>query len=384
MNISEKVAIVGSGEAERNKRMGRRAIHLALEASQKAIKDSGFNKSQIDGVLTGYSSVDSELDFSSRLSQELGITPKFSSMLSVSGATGCALVEHAALAIASGYCETVLIAWADNRSSGAMRDDYVSKLSEVGSEQFEVPYGPLIPTHYALAAQRHMHEFGTTPEQLASVAVTFREHALKNPDAMMKKPITQEEVLQSKMISSPLRLLDCCIVSDFGGALLLTSKKRAKDAKKTPIYLLGMGEGHTHENIMNAENLMYSGAITSGRTAFEMAGVTHKDIDVVQLYDCFTITVLMELEDLGFCEKGESGFLAENGYLSLEGELPANTNGGMLSCANGGILHVTEAVTQLRMEGRERQVPNNPEIGLVHGNGGVLSSHVTLIMGRES
>ncbi|WP_284035606.1 thiolase [Neobacillus sp. 114] len=382
MNLSEKVAIIGSGEASREKNPGRRAIHLAIEAANKAIKNAGIDKSKIDGILTGYSLVEPEMDFSSRLSQELGITPNFSSTISVSGATGCALVEHAALAIAAGFCNYILVAWADNRASGTMRGNFVSKLAENGNEQFEVPYGPLIPTQYALAAQRHIHEFGTTPEQLASVAVTFREHALKNPDAQMKKPISIQDVLNSKMISSPLHLLDCCIVTDFGGALLLTSKERASDSKNTPIYILGIGEGHTHENIMNSRNLMYTGAINSGKTAFSMAGITHQDIDLVQLYDCFTITVLLELEDLGFCEKGEAGTLVEKGYLSLGGKLPANTNGGMLSCANGGILHVTEAVTQLRNEGKERQVPNNPRIALVHGNGGILSSHCTLILGR--
>lgn len=383
MKISEQVAIVGYGEAKRERRPGRRAIHLAVESAQKAIQDSGIDKAEIDGVLTGYSLVEPELDFSSRLSQELGIQPKYSGMISALGATGCVLVKHGALAIASGQCDNVLIVWADNRSSGSMRGDFISKLAKSGgSEQFEVPYGPTIPTQYGLVAERYMHEFGATQEQLASVAVTFREHALKNPDALMRKPINVDDVLNSKMISTPLHLLDCCIVSDFGGALLLTSKEKANDYKKPPIYILGMGEGHTFENIMNSENLMYTGAVDSGNTAFSMAGISREDVDLVQLYDCFTIAVLMELEDLGFCEKGEAGLLAERGYLSINGDLPANTNGGMLSCANGGILHVTEAVTQLRNEGKERQVPNSPGIALVHGNGGILSSHCTLILGR--
>jgi acetyl-CoA acetyltransferase len=230
-----------------------------------------------------------------------------------------------------------------------------------------------------------MHEFGTTPEQMAEVAVTLRRHASLNPNAHKRELITVSDVLKSRMITAPLHILDCAIVSDGAAAAIVTSIERARDLKKRPVHLLGQGYGLRHSHIGEHVDLMSTGAVDSGRGAFKSAGLTPVDIDVAQIYDCFTITVIIELEDLGFCKKGEGGQFVEGGRIGIGGELPVTTHGGLLSGGHpglgGGFFHVVEAVRQLRGEAAERQV-RDAEVALVHGNGGVISIHCTIILGR--
>jgi acetyl-CoA acetyltransferase len=252
--------------------------------------------------------------------------------------------------------------------------------------QFETPYGDLSPiSGYAMAAMRHMYEYGTTSEQLAEVAVSTRRWAALNPRALMREPIAVEDVLQSPMISSPLHRLDCCVMTDGGGAVVVTSAERARDLRKPPVYVLGSGFSATHHTITQMENLTTSGAVESGRRAFRMAGVTPDDIDVVEIYDSFTISVVMALEDLGFCKKGEGGAFVEGGRLGPGGELPTDTSGGGLSYTHPGafgLFLIIEAVRQLRGEGGPRQVPD-AKLALVHGIGGWLSSPTTLILSSQ-
>jgi acetyl-CoA acetyltransferase len=239
---------------------------------------------------------------------------------------------------------------------------------------------------YALAASRHMYECGTTREQLAEVAVAARGWARLNPKAFKREDLNVEDVLASRMVSSPLSILDCCLVTDGGGALLVTSAERAKDLRKPPVYLLGAGEAHWHRNISQMPDLTGTAASDSGRRAYEMAGIRPEEVDVVMLYDAFTITPILFLEDLGFCEKGEGGSFVKDGRIAPGGELPVNTNGGGLSYNHPGmygLLLVIEAVRQLRGECGERQV-EGAEIALAHGNGGVLSSQVTAVLGIQS
>ena len=221
---------------------------------------------------------------------------------------------------------------------------------------------------------------------MAAVAVNSRNHAQLNPLAQMREPITVEDVLASRMIADPLHLLDCSLVSDGGAAVVLTSAERAADMKQTPVYLLGAGEGHGHEHISQAHSLTTSAASESGKRAFEMAGLGPKDMDFAELYDCFTPVVLIELEDLGFCKKGEAGAFVEAGHLALDGSLPPNTHGGLLSHCHpgnpGSMCALTEAVRQLRHAAGDRQV-KDAETALVHAQGGIMSSHCTLILGRE-
>jgi acetyl-CoA acetyltransferase len=261
-------------------------------------------------------------------------------------------------------------------------------MAEGGSAhaQFEVPYGPLVPSLYALIAQRHMHEFGTTPAQLAEVAVAIRYHASLNPNAHKRDVLTVDDVLSSRVITTPLHLLDCAIVSDGAAAVVVTRADRARDLKQSPVYLLGQGFGLRHSHIGEHRELTVTGAVDSGAAAFRSAGVTPRDIDVAQIYDCFTITVIVELEDLGFCPKGEGGRFVEGGRIRLGGELPITTHGGLLSGGHpglpGGFFHVVEGIRQLRGAAGERQV-RDAELALVHGNGGVASVHGTLILGKN-
>lgn len=374
--------IVGAGEADRRPRPGRTATDLALEAARAALADAGLETGAIDCVLTGYTVAEDHLDFSAIVAQELGIRPKISGTVSRSGATGASLVASAAMALMSGACDTVLALWADNRAS-APAVDVVATFASLFTP-YELAYGPLIATQYALLAQRYMADRGVTPEQMASVAVAFREHAARNPQARYRQPITVQDVLASPMVSSPLHRLECTLVTDFGGAVVLTRKDRAGQFKD-PVELLGFGQSVTHDSILCAPELFtpdYRGVRDAGERAFAMARLAPRDIAMAQLYDCFTVTVLVELEGLGFCKPGQAGAEVAAGLLGRDGALPSNTNGGMLSCANGGILHVTEAVAQMRGTAGERQLARPPSTALVHGNGGILASHATLILGQ--
>lgn len=374
--------IVGAGEADRRPRAGRTATDLALEASMAALADAGLEAAAIDCVLTGHTVAEHHLDFSAIVAQELGLQPKISGGMSRSGATGTSLVASAAMALQSGSCDTVLALWADNRVS-APEVDVVSTFASLFTP-YEIAYGPLIATHYALLASRFMADHGVTPEQMASVAVAFREHASRNPQARYRQPITVEDVLASPMVSSPLHRLECTLVTDFGGAVIMTRKDRAHQFKD-PVEVLGWGQSVTHDSILCDPSLFgpgYRGVRDAGERAYAMAGLRPQDIEMTQLYDCFTITVLLELEGLGFCKPGQAGAAVAEGLLGRDGPLPTNTNGGMLSCANGGILHLTEAVAQMRGTAGEHQLPRRPQTALVHGNGGILASHATVILGQ--
>jgi acetyl-CoA acetyltransferase len=281
----------------------------------------------------------------------------------------------------------VLVCTGENRATGLTRDAAVSALAAaVGHPYFEMPYGPSIPGCYAMIARRYMHEYGITREQLAQVPVTTRHHASLHPNSHMKQAITIDDVIGSKPIADPLNILDCCLISDAAGAFIVTSAERARDCRGRPSYLLGVGERHTHEHILCAESLVHFGAGDSGRAAYEMAGLGPQDIDVAQLYDCFSIVPVIELEELGFCKPGEGGAFYAEGCADIGGRLPVNTHGGMLSHAHagatGGLLGIIEAVCQLRGGLGERQV-EGAEVALVHNEGGVLSSHCTVILANS-
>ena len=280
--------------------------------------------------------------------------------------------------------DVIVVAMADCIRTGLSREQSLMVQASTGHPQFEQPYGPTVPAYYALIAQAHMSQFGTTEAQFAEVAVAARRHAELNPAAQMRDPITVDDVLSSRLIADPLHLLDCSLVSDGGTAIVLASAEKAKDFQYAPIYLLGVGEGHSHEHISQAKSLTTSAAKESGDRAYKMAGLSSIDIDFAQLYDCFTPTVIVELEDLGFCSKGEGGAFVEGNQLGPRGDLPVNTHGGLLSHSHSGnpgsLFAVTETIQQLRGGLGDRQVLG-AEIGLVHGQGGIMSSHTTLIFG---
>lgn len=385
-SLRGKVAIVGSADTEVGKVPDLSATELCIEAAMRALADAGIGKDRIDGLVTCNSMTEPHMYMAEVLAEYLQIFPRYCVSTSAGGGTTYSSLFYAANAIASGICNTVLVCLADRLRSGLTREQAMQTQSSTGHREFEIPYGPTVPAYYALIARAHMDAYGTTPEQLASVAVHARRHAGRNPAAQMRDPISVDDVLASRMIADPLHLLDCSLVSDGGAAVILTSAERAADFPHRPVYILGAGEGHSHEHISQARSLTTSAAVASGRLAFDMAGLHPADIDVAGIYDCFTPVVLIELEDLGFCKKGEAGAFVAAGETALGGSLPMNTHGGLLSHCHpgnpGAMFALTEVVAQLRHTAGERQV-ENAETALAHAQGGVMSSHATLILGTE-
>ena len=385
-SLRGKVAIVGAADTEVGKVPQYGATALCVEAARRALDDAGISKDQIDGLVTCNSMAEPHMYHAEVIAEYLQIFPRYCISVGAGGGTTFSILHHAASAIATGMCDTVLISMADSLRTGLSREQAMTLQSSTGHPQFEIPYGATVPAYYALIACAHRDAYGTTPEQLAAVAVSTRQHAARNPKAQMREIISVEDVLSSRMIADPLHLLDCSLVSDGGAAVILTSAERGTDFPHHPVYVLGVGEGHGHEHISQARSLTTSAAVESGRRAFEMAGLGPSDIDVAEIYDCFTPAVLIELEDLGFCKKGEAGAFVEAGGTMLEGTLPMNTHGGLLSHCHpgnpGSMFALTEAVIQLRHDAGARQV-KHAEVALVHGQGGIMSSHATLILGRE-
>lgn len=384
--LRNRVAVVGVGESDIGKVPGLSGLGLNAQACKRALDDAGLRIQDIDGLLTAYSFTEPYTMLGSSLCEYMGLRPTMCASMVAGGASPGIMLRHAAQAIALGLAKTVLVCAGENRVTGLGREAAIGVLANVGHPQFEQPYGGSIPGFYAMVAQRYMHEHGTTRAQLASVAVNTRSHALLHPNAQMKTPLTTEQVLASKPIADPLRMLDCCIISDAAGAFIVTSAERARDLDAKPVYLMGIGETHTHEHLMCAPSLTEFGAATSGRIAYEMAGVGPGDINLAQLYDCFTIVPIIELEELGFAKRGEGGAFFESGQARIGGRLPINTHGGMLSHAHagaaGGLFGIVEATRQLRGGLGARQV-EGAELALVHNEGGILSSHCTMIFSNR-
>ncbi|NWK97415.1 hypothetical protein DM806_17425 [Sphingobium lactosutens] len=380
-----KARITGAYDTAVGELPGSSCMGLHSEAALGAIADAGLKRGDIDGVICAYSFTEPHLMLASVFCEHIGIQPNVNFAIQAGGATACIMLMQAAALVESGMCRHVLIVTGDNRLTGMGRDGAVSALAEVGHQQFERPYGISVPASYGLVAQRYMNEFGATPEHLAAIAVQHRTHASRNDKAQRREPITIADVVSSRLIASPLRLLDCCLISD-GGAALVISDPRAMDGGMRPrIDILGTGQGHTHEHITQAPSLTDFGCKQSASRAFERAGVRAQDIQVAQIYDSFTITLLVELESIGFFEKGEAGLAAMRGDLDLGGRLPCNTHGGLLSYAHsgaaGGMFHIVEAVRQLRGDANGRQV-SDARLAFVHGDGGILSAHCSAVLGR--
>ena len=373
-------AIVGAAESDLGQVAdGLNPIDLMAQGIARAAEDAGLRVRDIDGLLCATTqSRTSGLN----LSEYLGISPKFIDTTILGGSSFMFHVAHAVAALQLGLCEVAAIAYGSTQRTVGRRQASVREVNP-----FETPYRPFLPsTAYALAASRHMHEFGTTREQLAEIAVAARQWALMNPAAWEKKPLTVDEVLNARMVSYPFTVRDICLVTDGGGAIILTTPDRARSLKKPPIYVLGCGSAITHANISSMPDLTVTGAKQAGEVAYRMAKLSAKDCDMVQLYDAFTINTILFLEDLGFCKKGEGGAFVSGGNIAPAGELPVNTNGGGLSyCHPGmyGLFLLIEAVRQLRGECGARQV-KDVETAIAHGNGGVLSSQSTVILGTEA
>lgn len=386
-SLRGKVALVGAADTAVGVLPGSTPMELCVEAALKAIDDAGLQKSDVDGLLTCNAMAQPLMYHAEAMAEYLQIFPRYCLAVGSGGGTTFSIIHHAASAIVTGMADVVVVAMADSLRSGLTRDQAMQVQASTGHPEFEQPYGPTVPAYYALIAQAHMAEFGTTPEQMAGIAVACRAHASRNPTAQMRDPISVDDVLDSRLISDPLRLLDCSLVSDGGSAVVLCSAERARDLPHKPVYVLGAGEGHSHEHISAARSLTTSAAKEAGERAYAMAGLGPADMDFAQLYDCFTPTVLVELEDLGFCAKGEGGEFVASGALGPGGALPVNTHGGLLSHCHpgnpGSMFALTESVWQLRHAAGERQV-KNAQHALVHAQGGIMSSHTALVLSREA
>jgi len=373
-------AIVGAAESD----LGAVAalmnpMDLMAQGIHRALEDVGLELKDVDGLFCATTQARTS---AMSLVEYLGLPNAYTDSTIVGGSSFEVHVAHAQAALAAGLCSVAVITYGSTQRTVGRR---AASAREYNA--YETPYKPFLPSSaYAMAASRHMHEFGTTREQLAEVAVAARDWARMNPVAWSKGPLSIQDVLGARMISYPFTVRDICLVTDGGGAIIMTTAERARSMKNPPVYVLGCGQSITHASITSMPNLTHSGAIESGRQAYAMAGMKASDINVVELYDAFTLNTILFLEDLGFCPKGEGGRFVEGGRIGPKGSLPVNTNGGGLSfCHPGmyGLFILIEAIRQLRGECGERQV-KDAHTAIVHGNGGVLSAQATVILGDST
>ncbi len=377
-----RVAIVGVAESDLGRTPDKTVLRLQAQAAGAALDDAGLSFDDVDALFTagGWAWAPTLM-----LAEYLGIQPKYTDSANIGGSSFEAHLGHAVASIEAGLFDVALITYGSTQRSDRSRGRVGSAFKL--TEQFEPPFGLPTPVGaYALAATRHMYEYGTTSEQLAEVAVATRKWSTMNEKEMMQDPITIEDVLQSRWVAEPLHLLDCCLVTDGGGAVELTSAEHARNARKAPVWVLGHGEAHTHSTVANMPDLAtHRAAAASGRDAFAMVGLTPADIDVAEIYDSFTIIVVMTLEALGFCQPGEGGAFVSGQCTVPGGPFPMNTNGGLSYCHPEmyGTFLLIEATRQPRGECGPRQVPD-AKIALAHGTGGMLSSSATIILGRDA
>ena len=371
--------ITGVGLTPYGKHPGRSTLDLMSEAATAALVDAQLERRDIDGLLCGYSTTFPHLMLSTVFVEHYGLNPTYAHAMLLGGATGFGMAMLAHHLAEAGVARNILVVAGENRLTGQGRDSAIQALAQVGSPVYEVPLGPTIPAYYGLVASRYMHEYGTTEADLAELAVLMRRHASMHRGAQFKDLISVADVLASKPIASPLKLLDCCPVSD-GGVAFVISRDRTN---AFGVRIIGAGQAHTHQHVTAAPSLTQFGAAASAALAQSAAGTNLQDLRYLAIYDSFTITLTILLEELGLAPRGQAGKLAHEGYFSHDGKLPLNTHGGLLSyghCGAGGAMaHLVE--THLQMTGRAgpRQV-RDAALALLHGDGGVLSSHVSLIL----
>lgn len=376
-----KAAIVGAAWGGLGEAHGYDPLEMIAQVSHQALAEAGYGIADVDGLFGCM-----QVDFFSTMAvaEYLGIRPAFSDNNRLGGASFLMHTLQAAMALDAGLCKVALVFYGSNQRTTMGR---LQSAVHTAWTPFETRYGPRFPiSSYALAASRHMHQYGTTREQMAEVAVAARKWAQLNPEAFVRDPLTIDEVLSAPLVSSPFGKLDCCLVTDGAGAIVMTARDRAKDTPKAPVYLLGAAGAHWNKHISEMDDLTVSAAAESAPRAYAMAGVGPKDIDLVQIYDAFTINTILLLEDLGFCPKGEGGRFVSDGAIAPGGSLPVNTSGGGLSFCHPGMLGLfllIEAVKQLRGEAGDRQV-KKADLAVCQASGGVLSAQVTNILGTAA
>ena len=376
-------AIVGAALSDCGRVDHASVFELHHQAAKRALEDAGLGKDDVDGFMSTGTGVLPPVE----VAEYLGLRPTWVDSTGVGGGTWEVMLEHAVAAVAHGLARVVLIVYGSTSRADLKRRQRTANLafSSRGPSQFDSPWGHTLIAKYAMTARRHMHEYGTTIEQLAEVAVSTRFNAGLNPEAYYTEPITIDDVQSERMMADPFTKLHCCIRSDGGGAIVVTGADRARDLRQPPVWALGTGEVSSHTTMSEWEDFTLSPAAVSGRLAFERAGLQPDDVDVCQFYDAFTIMVPMTFEALGFCERGEGGAFAADGRMRLGGALPTNTDGGGLSsCHPGmrGMFLLVEAVRQLRGEAGARQVPD-VRVACVNGTGGWFSSASTALLGSD-
>jgi acetyl-CoA acetyltransferase len=385
---TRKVAVVGVALSDCGRVDEATPYALHAQAARRALADAGLDRSRVDGFASAGLGTLAPVE----VADYLGLRPTWVDSTSVGGATWEVMAAHAADAIAAGHADAVLLVYGSTARADirAGRRTGTFAFGARGPLQFEVPYGHTLIAKYAMAARRHMIQYGTTIEQLAEVAVQARANAGLNPEAMFRTPVTVDEVLSGPMIADPFTKLHCCVRSDGGAAVLLAAEEYVRDCRTAPVWILGAGEHVSHASMSEWEDFTVSPAAVSGRLAFERAGVRPREMDFAQLYDAFTYMTLVTLEDLGFCGKGEGGAFVEKGRLLVGGELPVNTDGGGLSAQHPGmrgLFLLVEAVRQLRGEAGDRQVHTAggelPRLGVASGTGGWFCSSGTVVLGRD-
>lgn len=382
----QPVSIIGVGLSDMAKATGQTSLHLHYQAARAALDDAGVTWGDVDGL---FSCSTGPALHANQLVEYLGIRPRYVDSTSQGGGTWELFVEHAAAALRQGLCRIALLVY-----GSAQRTEFGSKLGTgfrsrpTGPAQYHTPYGLTLVGAYAMAARRHMEVYGTTPEDLAQIAVSIRRNASRNPDAMYRTPIAVDDVVTSRMIADPLHLLDCCVVSDGGGAVVMTLADRAVDAPQGGVRVLGAASATTHDTVTQMPDLSRLDAgVESSRMALARAGISIHDIDLLQVYDSYTITVLLTIEALGLCERGEGAAYLREHPLDWDGPLPTNTDGGGLSASHPGmrgIFLLVEAVRQLRGDdGVAWLLPDRPDLALCHGTGGQLSACGTVVLARQ-
>ncbi|CAN7564951.1 thiolase family protein [Pseudorhodoferax sp. LjRoot39] len=372
--------IAGVGNTAFGRLEGQGPLELMAQAATQALADARLQRSDIDGLLCGYATTLPHLMLSTLFAERFGLSVQYGHGMALGGATGAAMLMLARDLVRVGRCQRVLVVAGENRLSGQARDSAIQTLAQVGDAEMEVPNGASVPAYYALLASRYMHATGTTQDDLAEFAVLMRANAARHPDAHLREPISAADVAASKPIATPLRLLDCCPISDGAMALVVS----AEPGPGTPVAIVGAGQAHQHQHLSAIDDVLATGASAAAGRAFAEAGLSNADIDWLGIYDSFTITLAMLLEETGFAPRGQAAARVRDGTFAPGGALPLNTHGGLLSFGHcgvaGGMGHAVEAVRQMRGQAGERQLARPPRRAFVHADGGVLSSHVSLIL----
>lgn len=373
----------GAGGTAFGRHPGRGPLDLMAEAAQQALDAAGLARGEVDGLLCGYATTLPHLMLSTLFSERFALRPRYAHSLQLGGASGAAMLMAARELVRSGRCQQVLVVAGENRLSGQSRDSAIQTLAQVGDADFEVPYGGTVPAYYGLLASQYLHRTGLTPEDLAEFAVLMRQHAASHPGAHLREPITAAQVLASKPIAAPLRLLDCCPISDGAMALVVSAAPGPHGA----VVLAGAGQAHRHQHLSAMEDVLACGAAEAADQAFAEAGLGRDAIDYLAVYDSFTVTLAMLLEETGFAPRGGSAARVRAGDFAATGPLPLNTHGGLLSYGHcgvaGGMAHAVEAWRQLSGQAGERQLARRPRHAFFHADGGVMSSHLSLVLSRE-